>query len=527
MESKWPFMMITFGLLFALGVTISKLEKTTIMNNWTDRRCDLPVMVAAAFFKPDLDSRSSTEFAKDNFEFCIKSTVEKFVTFFMGPINSLFGKQVNAAGDAVNMVNTVRDVAQTLYNAFLSYLDIYYRKFNESVFEMSRVVQHLRMAMGRANAIAVSMIYTGITLFRGIINSIQLVIRVVLIICGIMLAIIIILWFILFPIIPIILATLAAIVSAVLVFTGILSDSISADANDKMGGFCFAADTPIVVCDSDGKEFTKQASDIKLGDQLARDGGRVTTVILMEGRNVPLYTIDGIYVSGSHLVKGTDGEWRSVSEDVRAVRTEQMSDVLYCFNTTSNNIPVLSNTESVIWFRDWEEIKNDDEKGQYMWNYLISKILHSSTNYKGWKSNLTAHCETAIVGKRVRVKTIKGWIPIAELSKPFGKVVDRNGNEQDILGIIYGEVENAKETNHMWNTELYVWENGIWIKSKNTVQHGTDVIDGMTLITENGEFIIWDELEQREKCIRDFTEVGYQTIHETYPFVEARLRTMK
>jgi hypothetical protein len=46
----------------------------------------------------------------------------------------------------------------------------------------------------------------------------------------------------------------------------------------------------------------------------------------------------------------------------------------------------------------------------------------------------------------------------------------------------------------------------------------------MTLITESGEFAIWDEQEHREKWIRDFTEVGYQTIHETYPFVEARLR---
>jgi len=49
----------------------------------------------------------------------------------------------------------------------------------------------------------------------------------------------------------------------------------------------------------------------------------------------------------------------------------------------------------------------------------------------------------------------------------------------------------------------------------------------MTLMTERGEFMIWNEAKQREQCIRDFTEVGYQTIHETYPFVEARLRTTK
>jgi len=527
MESKWPFMLITFGLLFALGLTIANLEKTSVMNNWTDRRCDLPVMAAAAFFKPDADPRTSSEFATDNFEFCLQSTVEKFITFFMGPINALFGKQVNAAGEAINAVNTGRSIAQTMYNAFLSYLDQMFHKFNTSVFEMSRIIQYLRMAVQRANAIAVSTIYAGISAFRAMINSIQLVIRVVLIICGIMLAIIIILWFILFPVIPIILATLGAIVTAVMAFSGILSSEISSDASSKMGGFCFSEDAPIMIQTVDGKVEIKSASQIKLGDELAYGGGRVTSVILMNGSDIPLYSLSGIYVSGSHLVKGTDGEWKSVSDDERAVHSARISPIIYCFNTTSNMVPIQAADQSIIWFRDWEEIKNDDTNGQFMWNYLISKILHQHTNYHAWKSNLTPHCETAILGPEIRVKTKEGFVPIWRLSTPFLNVVDRKGEEQKILGIIHGEVANAEETNGKWHTELYVSEQSAWIKSKNTVCRGINTIHGMTLITESGEFAIWDEDEQKEKWIRDFTEVGYQTIHETYPFVEARLRMSK
>ena len=525
MESKWPFMLITFGLLFALGLTIANLEKTVVMNNWTDRRCDLPVMAAAAFFKPDGDPRTGSGFATDNFEFCMKTIVEKFITLFMGPVNAIFGKQVNVTGDAVNAVSTVRSIAQTLYNAFLSYLDQMFRKFNSSVFEMSRIVQYLRMAVQRANAIAVSTIYTGLSAFRAMINAIQYIIKVVLIICGIMLAIIIILWFILFPVIPIILATLGAIITAVLAFTGILSSSLSDNANDKMGGFCFAEDAPILVQTADG-DITKPACDIKLGDILAQDGGRVTSVILMEGKDISLYQIDGIYVSASHLVKGLDGEWKSVSEDERAVPSKRISPIIYCFNTTSNNIPIRSEKGDTIWFRDWEEIKNDDTNGQFMWNYLISKILHKDSNYTAWKSNLTLHCEMALLGSEVLVKTQYGFVPIWTLTQPFRSVVDRTGKEQKILGIVHGEVEHAKESDKQWHTELYVW-NGAWIKSNNTVPHGKDIIHGITLITETGEFAIWDEQEKCEKWIRDFTEVGYQTIHETYPFVEARLRIAK
>ena len=75
------------------------------------------------------------------------------------------------------------------------------------------------------------------------------------------------------------------------------------------------------------------------------------------------------------------------------------------------------------------------------------------------------------------------------------------------------------------NTELYELEDGVWIKGKSTVVSGNETIQGMTIITETGEFIIWDEVEKKEKVIRDFTEVGYKTIHETYPFVASRLRT--
>ena len=67
----------------------------------------------------------------------------------------------------------------------------------------------------------------------------------------------------------------------------------------------------------------------------------------------------------------------------------------------------------------------------------------------------------------------------------------------------------------------------MWIKGNSTVVHGVDNIQGMTLITENGEIIIWDEINKKEKIIRDFTEVGYHSIHETYSFVATRLRMTK
>lgn len=518
-------MLITFGLLFALGLTIANLERTTVMNEWTARRCELPIIAAAAFFKPESDPRTSSAFAADNFTFCLQTTVEKFITLFMAPINALFGKQVGLTGDAMNMIGTVRNLAQNMYNAFLSYMDIYFKKFNRSVFEMSRITQHLRMAMDRANAVAVSMIYIGASMFRGIINSIQFMIKVILIICGIMLAIIIILFFVLFPIMPLILATLAAIISAVMVFAGILSSSISADANDKMGGLCFAEGTMVQTVDEKGNTCAVPVEKIRNGDQLSDGCGIITAIIRMKGDNITLRNLHGINVSGSHVVRGTDGQWKLVAEDERAIPTDHRSPIIYCFNTTSNNLPIRSSDGSTILFRDWEELSYDDPKGQYIWNYIVSKMLHSNTmatTYKEWKDNIRPHCEDALMGGNVQVKTHTGWIPISKVE--FGQVVDRNGKSQNVLGCIKEDIYHAEDKDGLWHTERYEEEQGVWKKSENTVPAGSHTIDGFALITESGEYIIWDDKEKKEKIIRDFTEVGYEEIHKTYAFLEARLR---
>ena len=72
---------------------------------------------------------------------------------------------------------------------------------------------------------------------------------------------------------------------------------------------------------------------------------------------------------------------------------------------------------------------------------------------------------------------------------------------------------------------LYEYVGDVWIKGKSTVSNGKETVEGHTIITESGEFIIWDEEQRKERLVRDFTDIGYKSIHETYPFVASRLRT--
>lgn len=530
MDTKWPFMLIAFGLVFGLGLTIASLERTGVMNNWDKRRCELPVTFAAAFFKPSDDPRTKSAFAKDNFDFCMKSFIDKFMNLLMTPINLIFGKHLNLAADALGMVNMIRKIAATMYNTLLSFLDPYFRKFNASVYEISRIMQYLRMAMRRANATVISMLYSGITMFRGMLNTIQFVIKVILIICGILLAIIIILIFILFPLIPMILSVLGAIIATVLALVMVISGEVAGQASSDKSGFCFSSWTLIATVDKNGNIIQKPVSEIRIGDELANNCGKVTAVIQMDGQDICLHHLKGIIVSGSHLVKGTDSQWKSVSTDERAFQTNIKSPILYCFNTTTHNIPVYTDNKSeIILFRDWEEISDQDDDGQYEWNYIVLKMLNKLSNYNTWKNSLKLSTNIPLMSSKIKIKCDDGFVPLESMFIGRKDILNSKGEKQVVLGVVKANVDGVdikkNEEQGVWNTELYVFEDDVWIKSKSNIISGDDTIVGMTIITESGEFIIWDEFEGRERLVRDFTEVGYKTIHETYPFVASRLRT--
>lgn len=546
MDATWPFVVLTLGLLIGLCLTIASLERTGVMNRWSDRRCDLAVMVAASFFKPESDPRTSSQFAGDNFEFCMKSYVDRFIELFSAPINAVLGKQENLANGASGMMNSLRNIAHTLYTTFATYMDGYFKKFKTSVFEMSRMVQYLKMAMNRINGIIMSMVYSGITLFRGMVNAVQFIIKIILFICVLMLIIIIILFFILFPVMPIIMTTLGAIIITVTAMAGVMSGSIAADAEDKKRGFCFSGDTLLSVR-RHGVYCPIPIAEIRIGDEIEDEtctGTRVTAIIQMDGEGVPLYDLEGVIVSESHLVKGTDHIWKVVGVDERAKKTEKRARVLYCLNTSTRIIPVRATNGSFLSFRDWEEIAENDATGQYYWNYLILSLLNRKDTYSQWKESVRMPTDIPLVAPERLVKTRTGFRPIMSVLQEqhdeslesrvcFGKVLDRHGKEQRILGVIHAEVEEHELDLHdpyhtQWNTELYEERHGIWIKGAVSGLKPTTGIQknlqGIHLITETGEWILWDDIEKKEKIIRDFTEVGYDAIHETYPFVSSRLR---
>ena len=83
------FFVLVFILLFILGLLFASVDRQDVIANWDQKRCDLPVMMAAGFYLPAGDTRTGTEFATENFSFCMNQIVREVFTLALAPFLSV------------------------------------------------------------------------------------------------------------------------------------------------------------------------------------------------------------------------------------------------------------------------------------------------------------------------------------------------------------------------------------------------------------------------------------------------------
>lgn len=507
-------MLLTVALTAGLGYLIAQIEREKVMSNWNTRRCEVAIMTMGSYFKPKDDPRTPSQFAKDNFSFCMDSLVKTVTSQVMTPIGNVFSKQAGTAGIISQTLNAVRVILKKIYDAFLEYMEGFLRKYYNVAQQIRTVTLHLKAAFGRVNAMMMSMIYMGLTMIRGMMNTIDFVFKVVLIILGIMVALIILLWFILFPFIPIVLSVIGAIVAVAV-------GTMAGTAASYKSAFCFAPDTFIVMIDGTRKHI----KDVELGDKL---WGNITvdSVMKMSGKGVPLWYMNGIYVTGSHLVEKADYPncWHSVYDDSRAKKTSYVEGYVYCLNTSTHKIPVQSSRGDIIYFRDWEELEDTDTQGHIEWNHSVLSYLNIGKSESLWSSDINGSLEYPSIAPATYIKTPKGPRTIIELD--IGDIIfDELMRPTTILGIVRTTSHIPEEYAKVygWVTNMIKKEDGTWKRVYTASSLNMVPVTGCNIITEDGTFIVTDGT--KDEIYRDYTEVGYRQIEITNKCVEDRLRS--
>lgn len=280
--------------------------------------------------------------------------------------------------------------------------------------------------------------------------------------------------------------------SLVYIFYGGMQSGASV-VNGPVGGtmrfLCFDESTKIHTF-----EGFKEMKDVKLGDRLTDNLAIVTSIYKMDGSKIPIYSLNGILVTGSHKVR-YKGKYILVKNHPNAKLQKTCSKNLVCLNTTSHRIKLKG-----IEFLDFVECDDTD--------YTTFKHRYIEMLYNGSGSS-KVYSERSGVTSDTLVELADGMImPIKDV-----KVGDVLRTGDVVKGVCV----------HHLPTILYASVDGVsmspgtWVYKNNKAQKAGDIGEleyaehpycVYQLITESSmypissimkdEFYVLDELETTE-----------------------------
>ena len=493
--NNWTLSFVIFVLSSIFGVMLAQSNIEEVIKNWSSRRCDFEVMIAAQLFKPADDTRTGGEFAADNFQFCVKSTFRQIITLALSPVFMLMSQQLNAMDAVNNVLDRFRVMIATLYDGFQKLLDPFFKRFRTTGNQFALNQLKFLSAMGRAFGIAQATLYIGMSLVVAIENFVQFVIRVVMIIMYIILGLMIFMWFLILP------------VFALIIFTcqSIGNSSFGYLVQDVCGELCFDPETSLRLKNG----MSVKIGNCKIGD-VFEDGTVIEGILRVSGEKEPMYSLDGIRVSGAHLVWHEE-EWIPVAEHPEAIPSFYSSPFLICLRTSNRTIP-LEGLTSVWTFRDWEELPMNLPTSDTIWDFLVAEILNEKPN-QGPPPQ-----EIPLLRPSCRVMYKTGEMRrISEVQ--IGDFLYCAEGFTKVTGIYIGQAEFSSDfTDGIWIQELgeSEWHHPHLSRTSSTVEQG------IHLTTESGTF--WIETNHISGFVRDFTEVGVHNLPLTYSFTRKLLK---
>jgi hypothetical protein len=504
-----PLLAVTLVFIGIFAYSYATMQLEEIRANWNARRCD-PLVMAMAHMVPDKNDPTidPSEFSSENFSFCIGRIIDSSISIFLQPVMVLFSQQMEATKPINNSMNYLRSMASSLMEPLLGVFNKLWEKFSIFLYQAGRIFSKLFSTMDRIFGIATASVFAGMSLYKGIQNSIGYVIQVIIAILAILCVLVVFLFFVMWPVIPIILTMI-----------GILSSTVyAANVSGMRDSFCVGPNT-LVKC-SDG---WKKVSDIECGQALAGPCEVEGVLKVKCGPDTQCVSIRGVIISKTHLVL-CDGEWIPAENHYEALPVDLSDnpDFLYCLNTTTRTWEVKGGKEPFT-IRDWEELPEQHEEIDFAWETLIYTLLNGKD---ADVKPLRQAAGRGLFGKGTYVwKDMIGTkIPIHQV-----RIGDMIGDEKGltrVVGIYKDTSSDIPQSGPNESVWYYMpikkqWNHpAVPRKTKEFSQR-----EGYQLVTESGTFMVGYSLNMKHgrMLVRDFTEVGAARIHETYPFTQSVL----
>ena len=495
-----PLLAVTIGLIAIFIYIFTRLQLTTIRANWATMRCD-PLVVLIAHLVPDGKDPNvdPNAFSVDNFNFCLTQLMDASIQQSMNPAMNLLNTQVDATVPVNESLNYLRSNATSLINPLTSMFQNLWNRMKGFIYQTVRGYRQMHSAFDRIFGITVSTIFAGVSMYKAIQNLLNLIILIIIIILTILIVIMVFAFFLLFPVMPVIITTLTVISASV------FGSAVAGMADS----FCVFPGTLVAT-----RNGWKAVEDLQVGDELRE--GHVEGILKTTGKGGKYVSIGNIRLSESHLVLDDfDKKWKSAKECRNAKKINDEPQYLYCLNTTTRSWIVKGNDRDSKEYRlrDWEELSESQEADE-AWEKLVFSMLNDKNTLLHFSHFSSPGRGLLSSNTRIYEKT-KGYKPISNIN--IGDFVKDSYNSfTEVLGVYVDSSEMMPRSGP--NSAAWIWNSDleIWAHSEEDPTPSSELNNiGYQLITKSGIFMLEDE-----SFVRDFTEVGADRIHETYPFVK-------
>ena len=486
-----PLILLTILFIGIFTSTIINLQLIDIRANWTKRRCE-SMVIAIAHMVPDGKDSSvdPTQFAIDNFYFCMNKLADISLTSTLAPVLDIFKVQLDATNPISESMNYLRSNAKSLLTPVNDFFQIMWDHMKILIAKISHVFYHTHNAFKRMQALVLSSIFAGTSVIQGLVNLINLVLRIIREIIA-MIMMMMILCILLSLFIPGalsgigLLITLVSAIAIIVEGSTVISELESVSGAIGFTNLCVGKGTLVAVEDG-----WKAVEELKPGDTL-RNGITVEGVLKVSGKGGKCVLLEGVVISDVHVVMDTaDGMWKHAGKHPLAQITGE-EEFLYCLNTSDHTWTVKGDAELLL--RDWHEMPATPGL-DVQWEKSVFSALNPSL----------PPCSTApgrgLFGKWTMVwEKTKGAIHISEVA--IGDFVkDGNNSFTEVLGVYKDCVTPVPPSSG--NESVWIFKDS-WEHVMPTAALVS--LQGYQLITASGMFLTAGKFPI---LVRDFTEVG-------------------
>jgi len=495
----WAFIAMTFALFVGLAYVRAWANTEEIIANWPKYHNDPFFIFIAFMFKPEDDPRSRLQFMTDNFQDVVGELINSIMSVLLQPLFQSFKLMTDALVQNLQGIFNVKALLDNMWKQWNKMVDIFQRRFN-GVFHRLRVTFVMLMnAMEKAYGVAASSLFAGLSTIHSMMSAFDFIIKVIITILIILVVMVILLFFVLAPFVPLIFTTI-----------GIISATAMGAAVGGMAeSFCFTRDTLIVTLNG-----PIRIDEIEIGQRLSTTN-KVLGILSFIPDTYDLYNLDGITVSGTHIVYH-EGKPIHVKNHPDAEKLPKTVEKLYCLVTSEHTIPIIGKFNIHV-FSDWEELETKDEL--LAWYQDIYATLNGVKATKAPKApkapkDVVLNSEAAVAANTF-IGTLSGITRIETL-RPGDTVISAEGTPTKVLGVVeldkscvcavhvYGE---ARISAGSW-----VHRDGIW--DHPTTFEKVEDTRWYSLFTESGTFRV--ETKEGHVNLRDFSDLGEDKIDQTY-----------